>query len=207
MSKTPALPGDYADLLERLKREIAGARTRAALAVNEELVHLYWRIGKEILTRQDQEGWGTKVVNRLSRDLRNSFPEMAGLSAANLRHMRAFAAAWPDWKLCSQVVSKLPWGHNLQLVYKLDDADTRRWYAQSVVEHGWSRAVLEHHIATRRHERAGKAITNFQRTLPAPDSELVQEVIHEPYNFKFLDIAADARERHVEQALIFRPAK
>jgi predicted nuclease of restriction endonuclease-like (RecB) superfamily len=140
-NRTEQLPADYPELLERLKREIATAHTRAALAVNERLIGLYWRLGREILERQKQEGWGARVVKRLSVDLREAFPNMKGLSEANLRHMRAFAQAWPEWEVCSQAVSNLPWGHNLELIYKLDESADRLWYAQSAVEGGWSRKV------------------------------------------------------------------
>ncbi|HEY5342756.1 MAG TPA: PDDEXK nuclease domain-containing protein [Solirubrobacteraceae bacterium] len=201
-ARTPELPSDYAELLERLKREIGAARTRAALAVNEELIGLYWRIGREILQRRRQEGWGAKITKRLAADLRESFPDMRGLSESNLRHMRAFAQAWPEWKICSQAVSKLPWGHNLELVYKLDDHDARLWYLAKTIEHGWSRKLLEHHIATRLHEREGRALTNFAQTLPAPESEMVQQIVHEDYNLEFLGVTNDVDERRLERSLV-----
>jgi predicted nuclease of restriction endonuclease-like (RecB) superfamily len=113
MAQTPALPDDYPELLERLEAEISSARTRAALAVNEELIGLYWRLGREILERQEQEGWGTRVTTRLSADLREAFPEMRGLSVRNLVYMRQFAASWPDSQIAPQPVAQLPWGHNL----------------------------------------------------------------------------------------------
>jgi predicted nuclease of restriction endonuclease-like (RecB) superfamily len=112
MAPTPVLPDDYPELLERLKRQIGAARTRAALAVNEELIGLYWRIGKEILERQDREGWGGKVIDRLASDLRAEFPEMRGLSVRNLEYMCQFAGSWPERQIPQQPVAKLPWGHN-----------------------------------------------------------------------------------------------
>jgi predicted nuclease of restriction endonuclease-like (RecB) superfamily len=119
------LPAGYPTFFADVKARIAAARTRAVLAVNSELIQLYWEIGLEILERQDREGWGAGVTKRLSTDLRREFADMKGLSETNLRHMRAFAQAWPDWEICSQAVSKLPWGHNLELVYKLADLETR----------------------------------------------------------------------------------
>lgn len=202
MGKPATLPDDYEQLLGTLKREIGAARTRAALAVNEELIRLYWRIGREILERQASQGWGAKVTARLSKDLRQEFPEMRGLSEANLRHMRAFAQAWPDWEICSQLVSKLPWGHNLELAYKLRDTDARAWYARSAIEQGWSRKLLEHHIATRRHEREGGALSNFSKTLPAEERGCVEQILHEDYNFDFLGLADDVREARVEHSLV-----
>jgi predicted nuclease of restriction endonuclease-like (RecB) superfamily len=202
MVRTPALPDDYPELLERLKHEISSARTRAALAVNEELIGLYWRLGREIHEREEAEGWGARVVPTLSRDLRSAFPEMTGLAERNLRYMRDFARAWPEQEMLPQAVAKLPWGHVRCLLDKLDDPAARLWYAQSAVQDGWSRKVLEHHIATGRYEREGKALTNFSRTLPAPESELVQQIVHEDYNFEFLGLAGDVHEGRIERSLI-----
>ena len=106
-------PSGYADWLADLKTRIHTAQQRAALAVNRELVLLYWQIGQDILARQAAQGWGAKVIERLSQDLRSAFPEMKGFSRANLMYMRAFAAAWPDEKIVQQAVGQLPWGHNL----------------------------------------------------------------------------------------------
>jgi predicted nuclease of restriction endonuclease-like (RecB) superfamily len=165
MATTPTLPDDYPQLLERLKREISSSRTRAAFAVNTELIGLYWRLGREIIEREGRDGWGASVTKRLSLDLRREFPEMTGLAERNLRYMRDFARAWPDESIWQQPVAKLPWGHICRLLDKLDDPAARLWYAQSTVEYGWSRKVLEHHIATGRYEREGKALTNFSSTL------------------------------------------
>jgi predicted nuclease of restriction endonuclease-like (RecB) superfamily len=197
-----APPAGYPEFLAEVKAQIAAARTRAVLAVNSELVRLYWEIGHEILERRTAEGWGSGITKRLSSDLRRVFPDMKGLSEANLRHMRAFAQAWPDWEVCSQVVSKLPWGHNLELVYKLADGDVRRWYATKAAEHGWSRKVLQAQIAGDLRGRTGGALTSFDRALPPPDSELVRDAIKDPYNFEFLGLSGRAKERDLELALL-----
>ena len=200
--RSDALPADYPQFLAEIKARIGAARTRAVLAVNSELIRLYWEIGHEILERQGREGWGSGVTKRLSVDLRREFADMKGLSETNLRHMRAFAQAWPDWEVCSQAVSKLPWGHNLELVYKLPDDDIRRWYAHQAFENGWSRNVLQAQIATDLRGRQGSALTSFDHALPAPDSELVRDAIKDPYNFEFLDLSRKAKERDLEQALL-----
>ncbi len=200
--RSDELPADYPQFLAEIKARIGAARTRAVLAVNSELIRLYWEIGHEILERQDRERWGSGVTKRLSSDLRRTFPEMKGLSETNLRHMRAFAQAWPDWEVCSQAVSKLPWGHNLELVYKLAEGDIRLWYAHQALENGWSRNVLQAQIATDLRGRQGEALTSFERTLPAPDSELVSDAIKDPYNFEFLGLAGRAKERNLERALL-----
>jgi len=160
------LPPDYAGWLAELKSRIHKAQQRAALAVNRELVLLYWQIGRDILARQAQQGWGAKVIERLAQDLRATFPDMKGFSRANLMYMRAFADAWPDKAIVQQAVGQLPWGHNLVLLTKLKEPDRRLAYAERAVSLGWSRTMLEIHIETRLLEREGKAVTNFTERLP-----------------------------------------
>ncbi len=139
------LPPDYPDFLSKLKERIRGAQVRAALAVNRELVLLYRQIWRDILARQQNAGWGGKVIDRLARDLKSAFPEMQGLSRTNLLYMRAFAEAWPDETIVQQVVGQIPWGHNVRLLDKLSDREARLWYAEKTIAQGWSRAILEHH--------------------------------------------------------------
>src|SRR5262249_9553471 len=127
----------YRHLLARLKSQIRTAQVRAALAVNEELVLLYWRIGHEILTRQKKEGWGAGVIERLAKDLRSEFPSMQGLSPRNLGYMKAFADAWPNESILQQAAAKLPWFHNCVLLDKVKDEAERLWYVQQTVAHGW----------------------------------------------------------------------
>ena len=118
-------PAGYADWLADLKTRIQATQQRAALAVNSELVSLYWRLGRDILQRQEKAGWGAKVIERLAHDLRVAFPDMKGFSRANLMYMRAFAEAWPDEPIVQQLVGRLPWGHNLMLLTKLMIRDLR----------------------------------------------------------------------------------
>src|SRR6266852_3212604 len=132
----------YQDLLVRLKSQIRTAQVRAAVAVNQELVVLYLGIGKEILTRQKEDGWGTRGIERLAKDLRSEFPDMQGLSSRNLGYMKAFAEAWPDKSILQQAVAKLPWGHNVRLLDLVKTPQERLWYARQSIEHGWSRNVL-----------------------------------------------------------------
>jgi predicted nuclease of restriction endonuclease-like (RecB) superfamily len=174
MTRTPAgrtagLPADYPELLSGLKTRIAAARTRAALAVNSELIRLYWEIGRDILDRERREGWGTKVIDRLAADLRRDFPEMTGLSRSNLHYMRSFADAWPcergSEEIVQQAVGRLPWGQNIALLTRLEDRDARLWYAGKAVENSWSRKILEAQIATDLRGRQGSALTSFDHDL------------------------------------------
>lgn len=196
------VPEGYALWLDELKGRIHGAQQRAALAVNRELVQLYWQIGRDILQRQATQGWGSKVIERLAHDLRVAFPGMKGFSRANLMYMRAFAEAWPDAAIVQQAVGQLPWGHNLVLLSKLKAPEIRLAYAQAAIEHGWSRNVLNIHIETRRLERSGQAITNFVERLPMPGSDLAQQSLKDPYLFDFLDVGNEADEREIESALV-----
>jgi predicted nuclease of restriction endonuclease-like (RecB) superfamily len=196
------VPDGYADWLSDLKTRIHSAQQRAALAVNRELVLLYWQIGRDILVRQAEQGWGAKVIERLAHDLRTAFPEMKGFSRANLMYMRAFAQAWPDGEIIQQAVGQLPWGHNLVLLTRLKDPRQRLAYAQSAIANGWSRNVLNIHIETRLLERSGKAVTNFELSLPRPQSDLARESLKDPYRLDFLGLGKEAGERDIENALV-----
>lgn len=195
-------PEGYADWLTDLKTKIHSAQQRATLAVNRELVLLYWQIGHDILARQSSQGWGAKVIERLAHDLRTAFPTMKGFSPRNLKYMRAFADAWPDAEFVQQAVAQLPWGHNLVLLDRLDRQEDRRWYVQKAITHNWSRNVLVMQIETRLFERQGNAVTNFEQRLPKPDSDLARESLKDPYRFDFLGLTDEAQERAIEDALV-----
>jgi len=201
VSLTPP-PQGYADWLAELKSRIHNAQQRATLAVNRELVLLYWQIGRDILARQAEQGWGAKVIDRLAHDLRAAFPEMKGFSRANLMYMRAFAEAWPDGQIVQQAVGQLPWGHNLVLLSKLKNRGERLAYAQKTIDNNWSRNVLVMQIETRLLERQGKAVTNFEQRLPKPQSDLARESLKDPYRFDFLGLTDEAQEREIESALV-----
>lgn len=158
MSERPSpIPENYDDFLRDLKERIRTAQVRAALSVNRELVLLYWQLGQDILTRQRQQGWGAKVITKLSKDLRQAFPEMKGFSRTNLLYMRAFAEAYPDEQIVQAVLGQITWYHNIAILDKLKSLDERLWYAHKTVEHGWSRNVLVHQIETGLHRRLGAA--------------------------------------------------
>lgn len=169
--------------------------------MNGVVVLLYWQIGRDILARQAQQGWGAKVIERLAQDLRAAFPDMKGFSPRNLKYMRAFAEAWPDSEFVQQAAAQLPWGHNLVLLDRLPGPETRRWYAAKAIEHNWSRNVLVMQIESRLLERSSKTITNFEASLPKPQSDLARESIKYPYRFDFLGLTDDAQEREIENAL------
>jgi predicted nuclease of restriction endonuclease-like (RecB) superfamily len=163
---------------------------------------LYWQIGRDILARQMRAGWGAKVIEQLADDLRREFPDMKGLSRSNLLYMRKLAESWPEEENVPQLVGQIPWGHNRLLLDRLKDRSEREWYAQATIEHGWSRASLDYQIDSDLYRRQGRGVTNFKRTLPAPQSELAQQVLKDPYNFDFLGLGDEAHEREVHRGLL-----
>ena len=202
MDKSSTLPTGYLDWLTALKAQVHAAQQRAALAVNHELLGLYWQIGRDILAHQTSEGWGTKVIERLAHDLRAAFPTMKGFSPRNLKYMRAFAAAWPEAQFVQEVLAQLPWYHQLALLDKLTTREERLWYAAKAIENNWSRNILVLQIESRLLERSGTACTNFATRLPKPHSDLARESIKDPYRFDFLGLSEAAQEREIEAALV-----
>ena len=244
------LPADYAPLLAEIKARVQSARIKAGLAANRELLALYWDIGRLILDRQKQEGWGTRVIDRLAVDLQREFPGQQGFSPRNLKYMRAFAEAWPETVMVQQAAAplaktikstparvpqpdaqmargqsaitpaplaqlsktvplivqqaaaQLPWFHHCLLIDKLISSKDRLWYAAQAVAFGWSRDVLALQIDSALHLRQGQAVSNFQKTLPPPQSDLAQQITKDPYVFDFLALREPANERAVETALM-----
>jgi len=192
---------DYAVWLTALKQRIQSAQQRASLSVNRELILLYWQIGRDILERQDIQGWGAKVIDRLAYDLSTAFPDMKGFSRRNLLYMRSFAEQWPDAEFVQQAVAQIPWGHNILIITKCGTSAESRFYIEQTVEHGWSRDVLAIQLKSNLFDRAGKAVTNFSRTLPLPQSDLAQQTLKDPYTFDFMAMTAPYNERDVERQL------
>jgi predicted nuclease of restriction endonuclease-like (RecB) superfamily len=196
------LPEDYIKVLNRIKKRIGQERIKTVLAANASMVRLYWDIGKEILNRQNKEGWGTRIIDRLSADLKNAYPDMKGFSPRNLKYMRAFAAAWRNPKIVQRVVAQLPWRQNIALIERLTDKKKRLWYADQTIKNGWSQPILCMQIEKNAHKRQGKAITNFPKTMSPPDSDIAAQVFKDPYLFDFLGTADPRKEAEVEQALV-----
>jgi predicted nuclease of restriction endonuclease-like (RecB) superfamily len=196
------LPESYGVVLSEIKQRIRTERLKTVLAANSAMVLLYWDIGRLILDRQEREGWGAKVIDRLSADLRAAFPDMTGLSPRNLKYMRAFTEAWPDRVIVQEALAQITWYHNLALLEKLDTPGDRLWYAAKTVENGWSRNILAMQIESRAHKRQGKAVNNFALALPPTDSDMTAQIFKDPYLFNFLGTADPRREREVEKALI-----
>ncbi len=220
MTVSPAALADYQDWLKSIKQRIHAARMKAALAANGELIALYYDIGAQIVDRESHAEWGSGFIDAFSRDLRQAFPEVGGFSAKNLRYCRAFFRFYCDPAIWQQAVAKLrespwagmenqlaalltniPWGHHIQIFSKCRSVDEARFYIAQTLEQGWSRDVLALQLKSDLYVRAGKAVTNFSRTLPVPQSDLAQQTLKDPYTFDFMAMTAPYNERDVERQL------
>jgi predicted nuclease of restriction endonuclease-like (RecB) superfamily len=209
------LPDAYHTLLKEIKNRIHSARSRSILAVNKELIELYWGIGRLIIKQQEAKGWGKSIVEQLSKDIRREFPNITGFSPQNIWYMRSFYFAWTkevknlqqpvgdlDGQNLPRVVKEVPWGHNIILLSKLKNPSLRIWYAQKIIENGWSRSVLTAQVESQLHERQGKVLSNFKHTLPEPQSDLARQTFKDPYIFDFISFSEKITERGLENALL-----
>ena len=192
----------YAALLNDLKDKVSSSRYKAALSVNRELILLYHHIGSEILKSQATHGWGAKIIDQLSNDLHAAFPEMKGFSTRNLKYMRKFAEQYPNIEFVQEALAQLTWYHNITLLDKVPDKQTRLFYVKQAINNGWSRNIMVTQIETALHKRQGMAITNFHDKLPSPQSDLAHYTLKDPYIFDFLTVSDNAHEREVEKELI-----
>ena len=208
----------YRAFLEDLKSRIRQARVRASSAANQELFLLYYSIGMDLHQRSENEAWGTAIIDRLAHDLQKAFPDIHGFSPRNLRRMRAFYRAYPlDPKTLTiwpqavarlelikwpPAVAKLTWAHNVILLEKCKKPEEREWYASAALEYGWGRDILAFQIEAGLFKRQGKALSNFERTLPLPQSDLAQQITRDPYQFEFLSLESKLKERDLERKLI-----
>jgi predicted nuclease of restriction endonuclease-like (RecB) superfamily len=200
---------EYISTLTELKKHIRECQLRAAIAVNKELIQLYWTIGKTVVEKQEKSGWGTKVIEKLAKDIQIAFPGIEGFSRTNIFRMKAFYTAYRNIPPAGgrfkdnppDILLSIPWRHNSVLIEKLKKYEERMWYAQKTIEHGWSRSILEIMITNSLHTREGKAITNFKSVLPSAQSDLAQQTTKDPYLLDFITLGDDVRERDIENQL------
>ena len=191
----------YLEFIEKIKMEIQKQRVSIVMKANAGMICLYWNIGKDILAKQEEEGWGAKVIDRMAKDLKEAFPDMSGFSPRNIKYMRKFAQCWPDYEIVQRVVAQIPWRTNISLMDKLKTEEERIWYAGKTIENGWSKAILELQIQNRLMERTGKTVNNFPAALPPLDSDMANQVFKDPYLFDFLGTDMPRREVEIERQL------
>ena len=199
--KLSEMSDSYLDFIEAIKKEIENQRLKVVLNANSSMISLYWNIGKAILQKQEEEGWGAKVIDRMAKDLKDAFPDMSGFSPRNIKYMRKFAECWPDFEIVQRVVAQIPWRTNRMLLDKLDTQEERIWYAHKTIENGWSSTILDLQIQSKLIERTGKSVNNFPVALPPADSDMANQIFKDPYLFDFLGTDMPRREVEIERKL------
>ncbi len=195
---------EYQDLLVELKAKVRQAQLQANLAVNKELILLYWQIGQFILQQQNRSVWGSKIIDNLAKDLKQEFPEMKGFSTRNLKYMRTFAESYDDFEFVQAAPAQITWYHNTTLLDKVKDFHEKKFYMEETLKNGWSRNILVHQIESNLYKRQIQSTKthNFHETLPATESELAHEMLKDPYKFDFLGIGKEVQEKDLENALV-----
>lgn len=203
MSQSLTKFDDYKAFIQDVKQRIKTAQIKAAVAVNQELLRLYWELAERIVAKQRESAWGEGFLLQMSRDLQAEFPGMKGFSKRNLELMRQWYRFWSgDPEIAKQLVAQIPWGHNLVIIGKVKGTEEAIFYVRKTLQNNWSRAVLTHQIESGLYQRDGKAVTNFQTTLPAPHSDLARQTLKDPYHFDFLMLREQHDEQELENALI-----
>ncbi|HLV50625.1 MAG TPA: PDDEXK nuclease domain-containing protein [Flavobacterium sp.] len=204
---------EYKSWAEFISNKIKLAQTKVAFKVNAEMLTLYWEIGNSILEKQNQNGWGSKVIDLLASDLAKIFPENSGFSVRNLKYMRTFAEAYPQFPIVQvplaqsknefvQVpLAQITWYHHISLLAKVKDTTERAFYIAETAKNEWSRDVMLLQIQSKLYERDGKALNNFENTLPDYQSDLAKSIFKDPYNFDFLMLSRKAKEVEIENLL------
>lgn len=199
--KLSEISDGYLSFIEEIKEQIHKQRVSIVLNANSSMICLYWNLGKAILQKQTEEGWGSKVIDRIAKDLKKAFPDMSGFSPRNIKYMRKFAECWPDYEFVQRVVAQIPWRSNISLLDKLSDEESRIWYAYKTIENGWSKTILDMQIRNKLFERTGKSVNNFNGALPPADSDMANHIFKDPYLFDFLGTDMPRREVEIEREL------
>lgn len=222
---------DYQDWVAGLKQQFATKQIKVAVQANTALLEFYWQLGVEIIEKQQSANWGDRFLNQLSLDLKKAFPEVKGFSLRNLKYIRQWVAFYDGEReeenaqtligqqAVAQIntnnsncygsengavaqITQIPWGHNLKIISQCDSTQEALFYVRKTIEQGWSRAVLTHQLEGGLWQREGKAVTNFEATLPAAQSDLAKQTLKDPYIFDFLNLTPDFNEHQLEKALV-----
>lgn len=206
---------EYRNWIQELKLKVRSAQIKAAIAVNKELILFYWELGSMIAQKIKQSNWGDKILENVSKDLKEAFPEMSGFSERNLKYCKFFyefysesigqplvALSPQELMFRQQLVAQIPWGHNILIFTKLKQLDAALFYIQKTIENNWSRDVLGLQIKSGLYDRQGRSITNFSNTLPEPFSDLAQQTLKDPYIFDFLQLTEGYKEKDIENQLV-----
>lgn len=211
MSQLVRIDKDYASWIEELSQRYRRSQIKAATHVNSEMLQFYWSLGKDIVTLKAESRWGEKFIANLSSDLKAKLPEVKGLSETSIGYAKRFYLLYSEWfaihpqvggELQNSAIWHIPWGHHKYIIDKFFNAPEKAmFFVQKTLENGWSRNILLNFMDTDLYERQGKAISNFKTSLPAPQSDLAQEMTKDPYKFDFLAMTEGYREKELKDAL------
>lgn len=203
MSENIIKTDDYKAFIHDIKQRVQSAQIKAAFTVNQALLQLYWDLAERMVEKQQTTAWGDGFLLQMSRDLQAEFPDMKGFSKRNLELMRQWYRFWSEQPaIAKQLVAQIPWGHNLVIISKIKNIEEAAFYVQKTMQNNWSRVVLTHQIESNLYQRQGKAISNFQATLPTLQSDLAIETLKDPYLFDFLSLTEKYNEKELETALV-----
>jgi len=201
----------HASRLQELKQKFLQAQIKAAVKVNSTLLEFYWDLGADIVEKQKNAVWGSGFLQQLSFDLMQEFPDVKGFSFENIRQIRRWYSFYNDagsnlvtschqnWK---ELLTQIPWGQNIVIITKCGTVQEAIFYVQETILNGWSRAVLTHQIESNLYTRQGKSVTNFKNQLPKPQSDLAQQLLKDPYDFEFLTLTKDYKEKELERGFV-----
>ena len=192
---------DFKDIINDIKQEIKSTQYKVAVQSNISLISMYFRLGKIL---NDNYKYGNKFIDEVSKDLKIEFPNSTGFSVRNLKYMKKFYLEYKDDELVQQLVAQVPWGHNIVLMEKIKDKEIRKIYAEAILKNGWGRDMLSIQIKNGYHLRIGASNNNFENTLPAIDSDLVNYTIKDPYIFDFISLKNEYKEKELENAMLNR---
>ena len=214
---------EYREWIQELSKRFRQSQIKAAVRVNTELIRFYWSLGEDIVNRQMEKKYGAGIIETISRDLQADFPNTKGFSRRNLFYARKFYLLYCErFKKVQQVVAQfdsaapskhegttneevlfsIPWGHHCILIDKIEnDPDKALFFVRKTIENGWSRSMLLNFLDTNLYERSGKAVHNFETALPSTDSDLAEDLLKDPYNFDFLTLTDNYKEKDLQKAL------
>ena len=205
---------DYKNWISNLKLKFQQAQIKASVKVNNTLIEFYWELGADIVQKQKESSWGSGFLKQVSKDLMAKFPDVKGFSEPNLKHIRTWWNFYNSKKITScypntiidvkQFVSQIPWGQNIVIISKSKTLEEAIFYVKNTIRYSWSRSILSLQIKKDLFSREGKAITNFESQLPAPNSDLANQMLKDPYIFEFLTLTKDFKEKELEQGLVER---
>ena len=214
MDKLVEVDAQYREWISEVSKRFHQSQIKAAVKVNDEMLRFYWQLGKELHDRKDKFSYGQSFYKTISRDLRRELPDVKSFSETNLRYMQKFAELYSEVSNLPQLgedfrseeiepLFAIPWGHHKIIIDKCNGNPKKAlFFVNQVIQNNWSRAVLLNFLDTDLYERQGKAITNFNLTLPAMQSDLAQEITKDPYKFDFITLTQSYNEKELKDALM-----